>query len=193
MAGGPEEILHGRAESAESGPGPHTSRSHVVAGGVEERVEGGHEPFGGHVGSEITAVPAPVDELAKPPVRSLVRASQRLGREQLARGLRDGVVAVQIAPAHLDDALKCLKRWPSLGFDRVECARRPPHGPLHDSLQELLARSEVCVHGYARDARLVRDGDNGRPHPAFEQPLGAVEDGLDVALGGRSPVIGSRL
>jgi hypothetical protein len=51
----------------------------------------------------------------------------------------------------------------------------------------------VCVHGDARDAGLVRDPDYGRLAAPFEQPLDSVEDRLDVALGGRSPVIDSRL
>jgi hypothetical protein len=67
--------MHGRAERLKGGAGPHPPGSHVIAGGVDQRVEGGHEPVGGHVGPKVAASAAAIDELAKAPVRGSVGVS----------------------------------------------------------------------------------------------------------------------
>jgi hypothetical protein len=188
-----EHVPHRCAQGVERSAGTQSSRTYVITRGVDEGVKGGHEPLRGHVGAEVAGASAPVDELSKAPVGGSMRATERFRGELLAGGPSDRVVALEVTPTHLKDSFQCLQGWPPFGLDRVEGLGRPPNRALHNRLQQRFACREMRIHRDTRERSLLRHRDDGRLATARQYALGGIEDGLNIALGCRSPVIGRQL
>jgi hypothetical protein len=67
-------------ERREGGAGAYAPCSHLVARGVDERVEGSDEAFGGHAGAEVTAAAASVDQRLPRPRPRVAYVGSSAGR-----------------------------------------------------------------------------------------------------------------